>query len=99
MICLVLSSGKLLEIPKIRLNIKLNILIYLSLYILLGLIQKKHRNGLMKLSENLQLIEVVLRYHYKQQNLKYYQDIGIKLEVLSYKYEIKFLTYNVFIYK
>ena len=53
----------------------------------------------MKLLENLQLIGVVLRYHYKQQDLEYYQDIGIKLEVLSYKYEIKFLTYNVFIYK
>ena len=99
MICLVLSNGLPLEIPKTRLNKKLNILSYLSLDILLGLVQKKHRNGLMKLSENLQLIEVVLRNHCKQQNLKYYQDIGIKLEVLSYKYERKFLTYNVFIYK
>ena len=99
MIGLVLSNGLLLEIPKTRLSIKSNILIYLSIDILLGLIQKKHRNGLMKLLENLQLIGVVLRYHYKQQDLEYYQDIGIKLEVLSYKYEIKFLTYNVFIYK
>ena len=53
----------------------------------------------MKLRENPKLIGVVLRYLYKQQNLKYYQDIGIKLEVLSYKYERKFLTYNVIIYK
>ena len=99
MIGLVLSNGLLLEIPKTTLSIKSNILSYLSIDILLGLIQKKHRNGLMKLLENLQLIGVVLRYHYKQQDLEYYQDIGIKLEVLSYKYEIKFLTYNVFIYK
>lgn len=99
MIGLVLSNGLLLEIPKTRLSIKSNILSYLWIDILLRLIQKKHRNGLMKLLENLQLIGVVLRYHYKQQDLEYYQDIGIKLEVLSYKYEIKFLTYNVFIYK
>ena len=99
MICLVLSNGLPLEIPKTRLNKKLNILSYLSLDILLGLVQKKHRNGLMKLLKNLQLIGVVLQYHYKQQNLKYSQDIGIKLEVLSYKYERKFLTYNVIIYK
>ncbi len=99
MIGLVLSNGLLPEIPKTTLSIKSNILSYLWIDILLRLIQKKHRNGLMKLLENLQLIGVVLRYHYKQQDLEYFQDIGIKLEVLSYKYEIKFLTYNVFIYK
>ena len=81
MIGLVLSNGSLLEILRITINIKLNILSYLSLEIRLWLIQEKHRSGLMKLIENLKLIGVVLGYLYKQQNLKYYQDIGIKLEV------------------